>query len=238
MFDQLPAKTDIYSLDVENEMHRDAVLRMCGIVGDAWAEACKKPRRQRRRFFLALCYDLFDHLLDETISKVPPDHKPACFAGCSHCCHVSVDATPLEAGVIADHVRSLPAERRAEVIAGLRRQVEHKRATSDDLDAYAAAKVPCAFLSVRGDCSIYPIRPLLCRGYHSVDAQRCADALQTKGAIVPHSGYINLMVAAFLHAFTYVYHVGALKRKKPPKFERWEQGFFPLRVLTKLGIKS
>ena len=39
------------------------------------------------------------------------------------------------------------------------------------------ARQPCAFLDGSGSCSIYPVRPLLCRSITSTDADACREAL-------------------------------------------------------------
>lgn len=94
----------------------------------------------------------------------------ACKKGCSYCCHYRVSITAVEAFAIAEHVASLPSDEsskfnrriaeNARRIAGMSR-IEHLR-----------TNIPCAFLE-DGACSIYPMRPIACRGYHSLDVEVC-----------------------------------------------------------------
>jgi len=101
---------------------------------------------------------------------------PACEAGCSFCCHVHVDATEPEILAIAAHLHetlregALPA-----LLDRLAWHVARVSVLSDD--ERWAARIPCALLGRDGRCTVYPVRPLRCRAFHSSDAGACRDAL-------------------------------------------------------------
>jgi Fe-S-cluster containining protein len=84
----------------------------------------------------------------------------SCKAGCSACCHQKVDITPFEGALIQKHV----AENKIEFDAQ-RLEVQTK-ALKNGHGAYE--RLPfgdrrCIFLSSDQKCSIYSVRPLMCR---------------------------------------------------------------------------
>lgn len=107
------------------------------------------------------------------IARDPAD-PPACSAGCSYCCHVHVDATPAEVLAVARHL----TESRSQDLSSLVERLEaHVRVVSAMThDERWSAKVPCALLGDDGRCTIYDVRPLRCRAFHSSSAETCRDA--------------------------------------------------------------
>jgi Fe-S-cluster containining protein len=86
-----------------------------------------------------------------------------CAAGCSNCCTLFVQATLVEALLVAAELDAPQAQK-------LERYVHHQRkclADSGDfltvLRQQRAAIGPCPFLDNTGSCSIYAQRPLACR---------------------------------------------------------------------------
>ena len=99
----------------------------------------------------------------------------ACTKGCAYCCHQSVMATAAEVIYAAQFLHENLGE--SEVLA-LRDHVATRARKSDGMDNHERAEkgIPCAFLA--GDiCSIYPVRPLQCRGGFSEDVDYCRDML-------------------------------------------------------------
>lgn len=109
---------------------------------------------------------------------------PACSAGCSHCCHVHAEATRAEILVIARHL--VDARTSSEVGAIVERLAAHVRVVgSMSYDERWAAKVPCALLGDDGRCSIYEVRPLRCRAFHSFSLDACRDAFDGNTDVEP-----------------------------------------------------
>jgi Fe-S-cluster containining protein len=44
-------------------------------------------------------------------------------------------------------------------------------------EQHQEAEIPCALLSKDGRCSVYDVRPVMCRGHTSTSAQKCDDYL-------------------------------------------------------------
>lgn len=100
----------------------------------------------------------------------------ACRSGCDHCCHQSVGVTPPEALAIVAHLKqSLSPEALAGFAARLTERVERTRGLS--ADERFSPELPCLFLR-DGSCSIYVVRPLVCRGMNSLDAAECQRRLR------------------------------------------------------------
>ncbi len=123
-------------------------------------------------------------------------HPVACHAGCASCCDQLVMIWAAEAELVAEWLRApergeilrafleaYPAwlERSAAAIA----HVQERTAALDAKGQLAALvghwrlRVPCAFLR-DGLCSIYEVRPGVCRNCHAVDtSERCHPAEDT-----------------------------------------------------------
>lgn len=109
----------------------------------------------------------------------------ACKSGCSHCCHIAVTITDLEAADIARY-----SGRKADNMKPKARSVEAQRAKYH--------RVPCPFL-VEGRCSIYAVRPVACRlAFNMADIPQACDTAES--AQVP---YLNMgqIHDAFAYAF-------------------------------------
>jgi Fe-S-cluster containining protein len=95
----------------------------------------------------------------------------ACTAGCSWCCHFTVDVRAAEVFHILDVVeRSFSAEQKIRIGEEIRANSRMLRDLGDE--ARATLNVKCPFL-VEGQCSIYAARPQTCRNYHATDAAGC-----------------------------------------------------------------
>jgi hypothetical protein len=114
-------------------------------------------------------------LSDGLLGRAPPG-AVACKAGCDHCCHQSVGVTPPEALAIWRHLTETlsPAEL-AEVASHV--AAVHARTAGLSSDDRYSPDHPCAFLRA-GQCSIYEVRPLACRGMNAFDAGVCARRLR------------------------------------------------------------
>jgi Fe-S-cluster containining protein len=100
----------------------------------------------------------------------------ACGPGCAHCCVVNVAVLQPEVATIVAYLeRKLAA---GELLA-LQQKVGALYAAIRWLDEEERIrwKQPCALLDEAGNCSVYPVRPLLCRGMTSIDPETCRQAI-------------------------------------------------------------
>lgn len=103
-----------------------------------------------------------------------------CSKGCGHCCHIRVEALPPEIFRIATHLQERWAHDPSDKAATLQRLADHPQAMAS---ARSAQEQPaCPFL-VQQVCSIYEVRPAVCRKGHSLDVHAC----QTHAPTLPQS---------------------------------------------------
>lgn len=125
------------------------------------------------------------HAVDQVArTAVDQGQKLDCRAGCSHCCSVRVEALEPEIFRIAREVKKLAPEAFASLIARLQNHAAMAKGVS-----VWNHRIACPFLT-ENLCSIYPVRPAVCRMAHSFDAEKCA----VSGAEIPQS--LNLVLKA------------------------------------------
>lgn len=115
------------------------------------------------------------------------DHERlACAAGCGGCCRVNVSVLEPESINIARYLNHrLNDDERSNLLLAMEKMVN----TICDVDEEEriAMRKNCVFLSDKGECIIYPVRPLLCRSITSTNATDCRDslAMQALGEQLP-----------------------------------------------------
>ena len=126
---------------------------------------------------------LADHLIFrvEAESSLP---QPIVYrAGCPFCCFNQVELTPPEALLVGHYVEQhfSPREKQwlLERVAGT---LALKAGKGKREVALMRHELPCPLLREER-CSVYPVRPLLCRAMHSLDAEQCRLELLSP---VPH----------------------------------------------------
>jgi hypothetical protein len=104
-------------------------------------------------------------------AREPPPSPVACEKGCDSCCVSKVVVVAPEVIRLADHLRRT---RDPAAIEALRERVRAADAKTRGLTRKerALAGVPCPLLE-GGACSVHEVRPLLCRGWTSLDADAC-----------------------------------------------------------------
>jgi uncharacterized protein len=138
--------------------------------------------------------------------------QPECKAGCSTCCYSRVEISDPEALRIARHLREGPKKVLAQRTTALKVQAAHRagRAGAGADIAAPAQRQACSFLE-DGLCSIYAIRPAVCRKAHSLSAAHChsqaAEIPQDLGLILQSEVLIAGTKQAFVqHQLPYGRH--------------------------------
>jgi Fe-S-cluster containining protein len=143
---------------------------------------------------LPVIQSLEDSLIEGVSAQLAEAGKPvSCKVGCAHCCRQLVALNLFEAEALAAWIQTLPESRRQHLAerfhqtllkisaAGLLERmvnedwiVESNTAEKLALD-YLYQRIDCPFLEDE-QCSIYPMRPLLCREYMVTSApEHCID---------------------------------------------------------------
>ena len=99
-----------------------------------------------------------------------------CRAGCAHCCIVNVAVLKPEAEHVTDFLLQTRSEAELLDLYQELSRLDRETRTLDE-EERIMARIKCAFLDSSGSCSIYPVRPLLCRSVTSTDAATCREAL-------------------------------------------------------------
>jgi Fe-S-cluster containining protein len=110
--------------------------------------------------------------MGEVWANLAEDSEPsACRKGCSMCCHQSVMVTApevlLTVKLLRDNLAESEIDQLQARVADRAKEIEG-RTTNERMDS----RIACAFL-VDDICSIYPARPLQCRGGYSEDVEYC-----------------------------------------------------------------
>ncbi len=115
----------------------------------------------------------FYRRLDNTIAGVSKhiEQNIQCKQGCNYCCHFRVDVSANEVFAIVEHVQSTFTPDQLEKL------VEKATHNKNKLDMLSQAKrivtnIACPLLEDNA-CSIYNMRPSMCRKMHSTNVEAC-----------------------------------------------------------------
>lgn len=114
-------------------------------------------------------YSRHEARLSAAVAEAP--EKLACADGCAYCCHFEVEARPFEVLEIVGYVskKFSPAQLKQTIERASQNTAAWRKASESER---ALLKPPCPFL-VNNSCSIYPVRPAVCRNYHATDGENC-----------------------------------------------------------------
>jgi len=133
---------------------------------------------------------LYNEMEERIIDYIPMLEKQgksiSCKKGCSHCCHLNVYITEIEAKIIAEycHDHNIPIDQNYLM----------KQLAIDENQISKSQHSACVFLK-NNECSIYPVRPSVCRTmYVFTDPSLCA--IKDNNTII---GYVNMPKVVQLH---------------------------------------
>jgi Fe-S-cluster containining protein len=114
---------------------------------------------------------LADQSIQAALAQQPPRQPLACAEGCAWCCYKTVGcAVPEVLRIVCYLQQQLSPVELAATRDRIVQRDEERRALRQD--RWAAKRVACPLL-VNQRCSVYPVRPLTCRGFNSTDARQC-----------------------------------------------------------------
>lgn len=152
------------------------------------------PRAEALRRAVGEAYARFDAMLE----ALRPDPPLACRRGCIHCCYNQVALTEPEALYLGRYLlETRDARELRDLETRTRALAERLKGKSWREIGMARHRLPCLFLE-NGGCSVYPARPLACRGWNSVDADRCLQSNLSGDALtlIENHPVIRLMADA------------------------------------------
>lgn len=100
----------------------------------------------------------------------------SCRSGCSYCCHSQVNILPIEALLISEYLGTNFSSNSIEgVEANITANLNLTRGKNIDQRFALKGLTPCIFLD-NHRCGIYPVRPMICRAWNSLDRDACQSA--------------------------------------------------------------
>lgn len=140
---------------------------------------------------------LVEHLIWRFEAENPLPQPLACQEGCDACCHNLVELTPPEALLIGHHISRHFSEADKElVLSQVARNLALAAGKTKVALAAARQDLPCPLLRDRR-CSVYPIRPLVCRAMHGLSRERCEVELRS-GSLAGSQYYAHRQEIALL----------------------------------------
>lgn len=117
----------------------------------------------------------------ETATKA--GKRISCRPGCARCCHAKIILHPMDAMIVYLFLREEGRWTPEWIWTDILEAAETRYAALSHSE-FMGGHVPCVFLDSsspgRGECTIYPARPLACRATFSFeDPERCWDAMAT-----------------------------------------------------------
>jgi Fe-S-cluster containining protein len=140
------------------------------------AQEVEQARAEIQQLGVLRAFENSQQRHDGRIASAPDVDTLACRAGCTWCCHFSVDVRAVEVFGILEFVeRTFTADEKARVYA----EIRANSVALDNLDEFERMRrnVKCPFLK-EGRCSIYSVRPQTCRNYHATSAVGCQQSYE------------------------------------------------------------
>lgn len=148
-------------------------------------------RTSERALEIALSgFFLADHLVGRFEAEHDLTQPIACQEECDSCCYNQVELTPPEALLIGHHIaRQFSQADKDLLLAHVARIIEIINGLGQAQSAARRREIPCPLLRHRR-CSVYPVRPLVCRAMHGLNRERCAAEL-TAGSLAGSQYYAH-----------------------------------------------
>ncbi|NDY72115.1 YkgJ family cysteine cluster protein [Desulfobacter hydrogenophilus] len=144
--------------DILNAQFREKIYN--GFINDAVLPVLKNV--------MAYAHDIVDAL--ERSNQSP---AVACGPGCSYCCHSQIHVLPIEALLILSFIHEcFTGEQILLLMDRIEQRLQRTRGQSIGALFSVKSELPCIFLE-NGMCSIYQVRPFICRAWNSMDSSLC-----------------------------------------------------------------
>lgn len=120
---------------------------------------------------------------EELVSEIESDSffsEIACGPNCPYCCSMQIRITPPEALLVGEHVLTTYSDERIRNLKDrIMRNLELTDGKNQEEKVKNWHKTQCIFLE-EGSCSLYEVRPFICRSWHSLDKAVCIKAYDDK----------------------------------------------------------
>jgi len=140
-----------------------------------------EKKRDRRAIDLVLYWlGRMDDAIERIVSLECLPEPIDCRPGCHYCCYNQPIVTPPEALLIGHSVQETFTDReRLELFERMVSILEVTRDKGQDEIMMMRHELPCIFL-INGMCSLYEVRPAICRACSSTSAEHCATVFESR----------------------------------------------------------
>lgn len=125
-----------------------------------------------------------------------------CKPGCSYCCTLRIEVVAPEVFLLARHLKNLPAPSLATLIEKLKTHAQSAKGVR--MEEFF---LQCPLLE-DGKCSVYAIRPTMCRKYFSMDVEAC----KKPDASAPEDDEMVMKASAMIYGTSQAYERAKLSR--------------------------
>lgn len=148
--------------------------------------------------------------IDETMQDNLKENKPTCRKGCAHCCYLCIYVSPDEAITIREYCKLNDIEIDWDKLEA------QKNLTPDNWTKNKPEISRCVFLNDTNNCSIYPVRPMVCRKYFvTSDPALCDVYSGTNDVAILNVMGVELTVVGIHNVRTYSTLPDQLLKMKP-----------------------
>jgi Fe-S-cluster containining protein len=114
-----------------------------------------------------------DYCCDLLEKATPVPQPPVCKSGCDFCCYNQVELSTLEALLLGNFLVARFSQESLQLLLERVKTSLARRAGKTKVQLAAMRnELPCPLLE-DGHCSIYEVRPLMCRAMHSLEVDAC-----------------------------------------------------------------
>jgi Fe-S-cluster containining protein len=130
-----------------------------------------------------------DHIVQSFESKETMYNQIACKPGCHFCCFAQVSVTPPETLLIGNYVEKSYTDRdKQDLMKRIDKNLELTHGKSLEQRVKVWYDTPCIFLKNK-KCTVYEVRPFICRAWHSLSLDQCKKAFNDKNHSAEIDGY-------------------------------------------------
>jgi len=163
---------------------QDRVSIFCGVHASIVSPEISTMDDSEASVALKRCSDeMFDTIIEHSLQKTV--EAAVCEPGCHRCCSINLEASWYEAWAIAIHVDAeMPEPERSEALERIEHYGEELMTmTSEDR---LRRSTMCPFIRESdGMCSIYQLRPLLCRAHYVAEGGECGTGVPVNMLLAP-----------------------------------------------------
>lgn len=121
-----------------------------------------------------------DDIVEKTETKGKISQNIQCSKGCGYCCYAQVSITPPEAIFIGNYIQAnYSLNKTDQLFKKIKNNIALTKGKSLEERISIWEKTPCIFL-YDNECDIHPVRPFICRAWHSLSVEQCKAAFEIR----------------------------------------------------------